>query len=255
MIRDLAIMSWEDVAKALPLRLPALLPIGACEQHGAHLPLTVDTDIARGVARRIANATGAFVLPALAYGDAWSARSFPGTVSIRPDTLRALVTDIGTDLHRQGHAALITVNGHFGNRGPIALAARDLAEIGLPVLMLDHPGIEALAADICDSPPAAPAFYHADEVETSMMLALRTDAVRLEQAQPEYPIFPDGYGTEPTQLRDISASGVFGDPRPATADKGTAFLNGITRTALPLIAAFLARHDLPPIEADPPWQP
>lgn len=244
MIRDFARMSWPEVEALLPQRLPALLPVGAVEQHGAHLPLTSDHDLACGVAQAIAARTGAFLLPGLAYGDAATAQSFPGTLSIRPETLRALIIDLGTDLKRQGIPALITVNAHFGNRDPIAQAARALADIEMPVLMLDHPGLEALAADLCDSPPAGPGFYHADEVETSMMLALRPEAVQMNKAAAEYPTFPPTFGIKPMQLREISASGVFGDPHPATADKGQLFLNGIADRALPLISAFMARHGL-----------
>ncbi|SMY07137.1 creatininase family protein [Flavimaricola marinus] len=249
MIRDFARMTWPEVEAALALRLPALLPIGAIEQHGAHLPLTTDHDLACGVAREVAVRTGAFLLPGLAYGDAATAQSFPGTLSIRPDTLRALVVDIGLDLKRQGIPALITVNAHFGNRDPVAQAARLLGEAGMPVLMLDHPGLEELAEALCESTPAGPGFFHADEVETSMMLALRPDAVQMDKAAPEYPEFPPTFGMEPMQLREISKSGVFGDPRPSTSETGQAFLTGIADRALPLITAFMARHGLP----EGPW--
>lgn len=70
---------------------------------------------------------------------------------------------------------LVTINGHFGNREPIALAARALSELGLPVMHLDYPKLEAFAAEVCGSEPAGPGFYHADEVETSMMLALASE--------------------------------------------------------------------------------
>ncbi|MCC5974232.1 MAG: creatininase family protein [Rubellimicrobium sp.] len=236
--------TWPEAEAAAARGALAMLPIGATEQHGPHLPLTTDTDLATGVARALAEATGAFLLPAIPYGDAWSCESFPGTISASPETLRALVTDIGRGVRRMGLPALITLNGHFGNREPVALAARTLLSEGLPVLHLDYPGLEALAARHCVSAPAAAGFYHADEVETAMMLALRPEAVRMDQARPDYPAFPPDFGTQPMQLREISASGVFGDPRPATAETGRDLIAGIVANCLPLVAAFRARHDL-----------
>lgn len=241
-LRDFCTMTWAEVEADLPLRLPAILPIGAVEQHGHHLPLTVDDDLATGVARALGLQTGAFILPSITYGDAWTNSSFPGTISLKPDTLRAMINDIGQEVHRLGIPALITLNGHFGNKGPIAQAAQLLAEIGLPVLSLDYPGIEDLAAEICDSTPAGPGFFHADEVETSMMLALRPDAVRMDAAAPQYPTFPQNFGMEPMQFRDFNPTGVFGDPRPSTAEKGRALIDGIVENMRPLIDDFIARH-------------
>ena len=238
---DFTTATWPQVAAIAPGAL-AILPVGACEQHGAHLPLTTDADLALGVARAIAAQTGAMVLPVLPYGDAWNNEAFPGTLSISATTLRAVVEDIGAGLLRMGVGALVTLNGHFGNREPIALAARTLTARGLPVLHLDYPGLEALAAVHCESTPAGPGFFHADEVETAMMLALRPEAVRMDLAAPDYPAFPPTFGHEPMQLREFATTGVFGDPRPATAAKGRALIDGIAANALPLIAAFLARH-------------
>jgi creatinine amidohydrolase len=237
--------TWPDIEAAAARRAIAILPLGALEQHGHHLPLTTDTDMAIGVARAIAAQLNAVLLPALPYGDAWNNEAFPGTISASPATLQALVTDIGRGVHRIGLGGLVTLNGHFGNREPIALAARTLVAEGLPVLHLDYPGLEGLAAELCDSTPAGPSFFHADEVETAMMLALRPEAVRMDKAVPEYPAFPPHFGIEPLQLRTFNETGVFGDPRPATADKGQRLIDGIAANCLPLIADFRARHALP----------
>lgn len=234
---DLAKASWRDAGEAITRGAWAVLPVGALEQHGYHLPLTVDTDLAAGVARGIADALDALLLPAIAYGDAWSSSSFLGTISLKPDTLRAIVLDIGRELKRMGVPVLVTLNGHFGNKEPIALAARQLRDEGLRVIHLDYPGLEALAAAICDSAPAGPGFFHADEVETSMMLALRPDSVHLEKAVAEYPTFPAGFGIEPMQLGDFNQSGVFGDPCPSTADKGRRLIDGIVANCLERIEA------------------
>jgi len=236
--------SWEDVSAGIARGLIGVLPVGAVEQHGAHLPLLTDTVLADGVARRIAEGCDGLLLPAIAYGDAWTAEDWAGTLSLSPDTLRATVTDIGRGLQRMGVKALITVNGHFGNREPINLAARALSEAGFPVLHLDYPRLEALAAELMESQPAGPGFYHADEVETSMMLALAPSTVRMERAAPEYPEFPELFGSEPMKLSAFNRSGVFGDPRPATAQKGEELIGGIAAESLRLIGIWREKHNV-----------
>jgi creatinine amidohydrolase len=239
---DTATASWEDVAAGVAGGLIAVLPVGAVEQHGPHLPLLTDTVLASGVARRIAESTRALLLPAIAYGDAWTAEGWAGTLSLSPDTLRATVIDLGRGLHRMGVRGLVTINGHFGNREPIALAARALSEFGLPVLHLDYPHLETLAAEHMESEPAGPGFYHADEVETSMMLALAPDSVRLDRAKPEYPDFPPLFGSEPMKLSAFNRSGVFGDPRPGTAEKGEALIAGIAAESVRLVGLWRREH-------------
>lgn len=241
---DMAKAAWPAIAAATDKGTLAVLAIGACEQHGAHLPMTTDTDMAHGVADRLASALEALLLPPITYGDAWSNEAFSGTLSLSPATLRAVIEDIGRGVHRMGVCGMVIVNGHFGNREPIALAARTLVGAGLPVLHLDYPGMEALAGQICDSAPAAPGFYHADEVETAMMLALRPEAVDMSLAAPEYPDFPPTFGMEPMQLRDFVATGVFGDPRPATAEKGEALIAGIVAESLRIVGLWQARHGI-----------
>lgn len=241
---DSAKASWPEIEAAVQQGLLAVLPVGAMEQHGAHLPVLTDTTLAAGVARRIAEGLDALLLPAIAYGDAWTAEGWAGTLSISPTTLRAIVEDIGRGLQRMGVPGLVTINGHFGNREPIALAARALSEIGFPVLHLDYPRLEAFAAEVCESEPAGPGFYHADEVETSMMLALAPGSVRMDRAAPEYPAFPETFGIEPTKLSAFNRSGVFGDPRPASAEKGERLIAAIVQESLRLAGIWKKAHGI-----------
>ena len=244
MMLDSATTSWPEVEAALQRGLLAVLPIGAVEQHGAHLPLLTDAMLAVGVARRIAEGFEALLLPVIAYGDAWSTEGWSGTLSLRPETLRAHLEDIGRGLYRMGIKGLVTINGHFGNREPIALAARTLVELGLPVMHLDYPKLEAFAAEVCETAPAGPGFYHADEVETSMLLALAPEAVHMDRAAPEYPVFPETLGLEPMQLSSFNRSGVFGDPRPATAEKGEKLIAGIAAESVRLIGVWRRGHGI-----------
>ena len=238
---DSATATSPDVKRALANGLIALLPVGALEQHGPHLPLVTDTVLAEGIARRIAERSGGFLLPSITFGEAWSAEGWAGTISVSAETLAASVTDIGRGLARGGFAGLVTVNGHFGNRAPIALATERLAGV-FPVLNLDYPGLEEAAAAFCTSLPAGPGFYHADEVETSMMLALAPTKVRMDLAVAEYPTFPADFGTRPIQLSTFNSSGVFGDPRGATAATGEKIIAQIVDKSVELIAAWREAH-------------
>ena len=93
----------------------AVLPIGAFEQHGPSLPLVTDTLIAIAIAEAISQHHRVFQLPAMTFGCSHEHSTFPGTVSLSPATLAAVVTDIRTSLAQQGINALIVVNGHGGN--------------------------------------------------------------------------------------------------------------------------------------------
>jgi creatinine amidohydrolase len=236
MMLDSDATAWPDVASVTGV--VAVLPVGALEQHGPHLPLTTDTVLATGVARRIASRIGGWLLPAVTYGEAWSAEGWPGTISVSPETLRAMVEDIGRGIARVGCFGLVIVNGHFGNRDPIALASRTLAGFGVRVQTLDYPGLEEAAAEFCTSKPAAPGFYHADEVETSMMLALAPDSVRMDLAVAEYPCFPDNFGAAPMQLSAFNRSGVFGDPLAANAATGELIIERIVDASVAAITAW-----------------
>lgn len=228
---DSSRVSWPEIDAASGVI--AVLPVGALEQHGPHLPLDTDTVLATGVARRIATEVGGWLLPAIGYGEAWSAEDWPGTISLSAETLQRTIENIARGVKRIGSLGLVTVNGHFGNRAPIARA-----RLGLPALHLDYPGLEAAAAEFCTSTPAGPGFYHADEVETSMMLAFAPEAVRMDRAVAEYPAFPDSFGSKPIQLRSFNSSGVFGDPRPATAETGEKIIARIVAESVRAIEAW-----------------
>jgi creatinine amidohydrolase len=236
---DAATATWNEVKKKIADGAIAVMGVGALEQHGPHLPLATDTIIATNVARRLAEATNGLLLPPAPFGDAWNNEGFPGTISLSSETVRAMIFDIGRGLKAAGVSGLIVFNGHYGNHEPIGRAARELRQSDqFPVLYLDFPGLERLAAEICESKPAAPSFYHADEVETSIMLALQPGSVRMELAKAEYPTFPPTYGSEPIRLHTFCATGVFGDPTAATAEKGERLLSGITAECMKRVRPF-----------------
>lgn len=219
---ELASATWEDARDFLSggSRI-AVLPFGALEQHGPHLPLSTDTLQADAVARRLAEVLDAALLPAIPLGNTWSNDALPGTVSISADTVTAVCSDVAASLERAGYALLVVVNGDFGNRLPLHRAAEaSAARNGLPVVVLDYPGLVEIGDAVKESPWAAPGLCHADELETSMVLAIAPSLVHADRMAPTYPELPADFGLRQMALAPLSPTGVFGDPRPATAEKG-----------------------------------
>ncbi|NMB61603.1 MAG: creatininase family protein [Chloroflexi bacterium] len=237
---DARTAKWPEVKEYIEKGCVAILAFGAQEEHGPHCPLSTDTIMAAGLARRLAEKLDALLLPPIPYGETWNNSRFPGTITISFSTAKALIMDIAISLKKTGLKALIIVNGHFGNRAPVELACQILRDDhNFPTLHLDYPGMARLAAEICESKPAGMGFYHADELETSIVLALEPTAVCMERAVAEYPDFPPTLGSQPIYLDEFNHSGVFGDPTLASAEKGERLLKGLTVAALQVITPFL----------------
>lgn len=131
-----------------------VLPFGAFEQHGPHMPLSTDTIMARELARRLAGAADA-LLPPVHYGETSGDNGFPGTLSLGFETVRRITLDICASLREGGVAGLVVVNGDFGNQAPLQLAACEARDqLGYPVLMIDYPGLAEIAAEVSQSAPA-----------------------------------------------------------------------------------------------------
>ena len=180
-----------------------LVPVGATEQHGPHLPLGTDTAIAATVAAR----SGLPVAPALPYGASGEHESFPGTVSIGTETLAAVIVELGRSACRFARR-LVLVNGHGGNVGALRAAVALLRSEGRDVAWFPCgvPGADA----------------HAGHHETAVMLALAPDTVRPDLAAPgnTAPLRELMPAISVGSVRDVSPSGVLGDPTGATAGEG-----------------------------------
>ncbi|SDP01521.1 creatinine amidohydrolase [Nakamurella panacisegetis] len=238
---DAARISSPDFGAALTAGAVPVLPFGALEQHGPHLPLATDTIMADGLARRITEEIGGILLPPLPYGQTSDNAGFAGTMTLAFDTVRAIAKDIATALKQQGARGFVIVNGDFGNQAPLRQAAREISEhLDLPILVVNYPGMAEIAADLCTTEPAGLGLYHAEEFETSLVLHLQPQDVRMERAVAEYPDYPATFPAVLTGLEKLSRSGVFGDPRPATADLGRRLLDRLTTEAVALVNAFLA---------------
>jgi mycofactocin system creatininase family protein len=209
-VAELAGMRWPEVENG-PRRL-LVVPAGSLEQHGPHLPLDTDTRIAVAVARRAcADRPGVALAPAFAIGASGEHAAFPGTLSIGEQALTACLIELGR--HASLHwAAVLLVNGHGGNVPAVEAAAGRLRYEGRACRAW-HAGL-----------PGGDA--HAGRSETSIMLALDPDLVRLDAAErgdvrPVSQIMPV---LREQGVRAVSGNGVLGDPAGATAAEGEQLL-------------------------------
>lgn len=212
----------ERIAKA-PF---AVLPIGAVEAHGPHLPLGTDNVLAAWLARELAERGGGLLLPLLPYGQVWSLASFPGSVGISNGTVVSLVTEIGRHLHAQGVNKLAIVNGHLGNGAALKEASRRLYEDvpRLKTFVFFYPGTSDVIRRVCESPRPHKDYFHACEIETSCMLHAAPELVDMGKAIDDVPDIPDTVEMTPTPWETFTATAVLGKATLADAEKGRAIL-------------------------------
>jgi creatinine amidohydrolase len=234
-------LTWPEVAGAVARQPFALLPFGAVEEHGPHLPLGTDVFAAEGLARRIAERADLLELPVMPYGQVWSLEHFDGSLSVGDATLVSLVLDVARGLRRVGVQGVVLLSAHLGNAAALKKATRALEESGgLPAIALTYPGLSAVAREVRESPESHPAIMHADELETSIMLALDPERVRMERAVSEYPTYPGHFDVAAVRWDTVSQSGVFGDATSATAEKGELIVERVVETATRLIVDWKA---------------
>jgi creatinine amidohydrolase len=250
---------WADLTTEAFRRLDgartmAVLPLAAIEQHGPHLPVSVDCDIVEEVVRRsletIDLSLSVLFLPTQAIGKSNEHIAFPGTLTLSAETLIKVLMEIGASVARAGVRKLILLNSHGGNTAVMDIVARDLrARHGLLTAACScHQLMEA--GDILTSREQRFGI-HAGEGETSMMLATRGDLVHMDKAKDFRSKAEDyaedfsyiGVGGGRAKLGwlidDLHPDGACGDASLATAEKGERLFDSAAQG----LAAFLAEFD------------
>lgn len=175
-------MAWPDVEKYLEHDHRLILVTGSFEQHGRHLGEGTDRITAETIAQRLSDVTGVPVAPAVPFGMSLHHMNFPGTISLKPGTLAAVLVDVITSVYHHGFQRIFIVNGHGGNKGAIdaALAETTNSLAGLRVKVghwWQEPSVDAYLRQTFGGTE-----YHASVAETSVMLAVRPGAVHMDRA-------------------------------------------------------------------------
>ena len=195
----------------------AVLPVGAIEQHGPHLPLSVDWFQGEVVARQVAERLDAFLLPGMPFGCSQAHAGFRGTIAIAPETLGAVVKDVATSLLDQGFRRIAVLNFHGGNL-ILKLVVRELnltQSQGKVVLV--SPGQDA-SEGLNEVLDAYHDEQHAGELETSIMMHAAPDHVgpsRIDHVPDVGPVYFDYL-----PMKEFCPDGVWGRSGLATAEKG-----------------------------------
>src|SRR5574341_912911 len=180
---ELAACTWEEIRDLDRARAVAILPVGAVEAHGPHLPLATDVVIAEGMAkagaaRLAARGLPVLLLPPLAYTAAGFAEGFPGTVSLQGATVTALLVDVAKNLTRQGFGALALANAHLDPAHLDSLAAAIAAAGQQRLLPVVFPDISKKPWGSRLTDEFKSGACHAGQFESSIVLAERPELVR-----------------------------------------------------------------------------
>jgi len=247
-----ALLAGGDAARTI-----AVLPVAATEQHGPHLPVSVDTVLANGIVAaslpHLAPDLPVLFLPTQAVGLSPEHARFPGTLTLKNETILRLWTDIAESVAASGISKLVLFNTHGGHVGVMDLVARDLrARLAMLVYSVswfnlplrDSQGQDVNALFSADEHRFG---IHAGDIETSMMLALDPAHVVMDQAQnfastshtraQQFPILGNGKSAKlGWQMQDYNPAGAVGKAAAATVDKGRVLVDAAGRALAQLLA-------------------
>ncbi len=232
----LADLTWAEAGERFAKGAVVLIPIGAAaKEHGLHLPLDTDWRVVRELAARVAARLPLVVAPVVGFGYYPAFAAYPGSQHLRVETFVALVTDLVGNLIDHGARKIALLNNGVSTEAPLAEALRQIERMrGVAALVLNTRVLGRGADRLLRQSSGG----HADERETSVMLAIAPAAVRMERARPAYraagaplPFSPDpaSPGYNPT--------GATGDPTLAAAAKGEAILAEMLREIVEALAA------------------
>jgi len=211
-------MSWPEIEAGLNQTQTIILPVGATEEHGPHLPIFTDTIQAMEVAMEAARRRDLFVAPPVHYGVCRSTRGFPGTITVGHDALRLYAHDILLSFYDSGFRRVMILTGHAGGQhlsaleeaSQMAVSERDFLVSMVSLFdLIDMKAVEAKGDG------------HAGEIETSFMQVIRGDLVK-GKPDAHFPVRPRFLVQK--DVRHIMGNGIMGDPSRATPEKGKLFM-------------------------------
>ena len=254
-VHRLAEMTWQEVEAATEETGTMLLPVGSTEQHGHHLPLGVDVYMPELIAERVAERTGCLLAPPIWYGVSPHHTFKPGTFTVESETFQRYVRDICTSAAEWGVENVLLVNGHYLAQDPeLEVVVRELTtEHGMRAF---HVPLVSVFEDVAKAIRGESVSFHASEFETSLMLELRPDLVRMNRAETveppveslpltDYDAYGDnrvGWALSSERMDALTHSGNIGDPNAATEQKGAKLVEDAVANMTELVDA-LAESD------------
>ena len=237
-----------EAAKAFPGVDTAIVPLGSLEQHGGHLPFSTDTIIVEHISKIVADNANAFLLPSIHYGVSFEHEPF-FNVSISHNILLSFVSDVCISLFKQGINRIYVINGHHGNIGLLQYVGQHISSV--------YPAKEKFFYFINYWQMLNKSFDHAGEVETSLMMSICPQLVRMDLSKngmgldkkngggddcdcngDEDPIGKAGINmsiNNPGGFIKFTKNGIWGNPSDASAEKGRQMLSRIAEKMVLLI--------------------
>lgn len=256
-------MAWTEVDEVLSKPNAVLIPVGSIEQHGLHLPLSVDsrcaTYMAEQAARKVTeeHQIRAVVAPTIHYTEVATFESFPGSIGISVDTEIRVIGDIARSFIKQRFKNIIFVNGHSSNVIPINTALRQVF-VDFPDAGLYAVNWWALGFEVIPKIRKSTICLHADELETSVSLVIQPENVHLDKAVKEFPsyslserwVFPDFYGPNRVFYHSRknypklgTGSGVMGDPTVASRETGEKIIEAVVDDLVKIMVEIVKSGD------------
>ncbi len=226
-------LTWAEIKEEIQNgRETVVVPFGSTEQHGRHLPLGTDAVLGDEIGWGLADRLGAFLAPTVRFGCSKHHLTFSGTISVGEETFRRIVSDVVDSLSGHGFQRIVLLPTHGGNFKPLAEAVANISPTkGVRIsAFTDLAGLVSVAIESSRAfgVAAAESGAHSGEWETSLMLALRPEQVKMDRADV-------GFVGELSEImskvfdgiQNLDQNGVLGDPRPATAEAGKKYLEDI----------------------------
>jgi creatinine amidohydrolase len=224
-------LSWDEAERILTPDTVVVIALGAeSKEHGRHLQLNNDFLMAEYLKKRVlaADPQNVVVAPTINYSFYPAFLEYPGSTSLGMDTARAMITDIIHSLRRYGPRRFYILNTGISTLRPLAQASADLLKDGIVLYYTDLTKDDPVEKKLRQSGGT-----HADEIETSMMLYIAPETVRIKKAARDLnPNQPGGLTRDPQGPGTYSPTGAWGDPTLATREKGQAVVESLVTTIL-----------------------